>query len=155
MGLKANFTQKDIDRYLAAQQNKLADKICNRMKFVGEKFIGYARVRTEGKANYDDHTRNLRGSTGYIILQNGHIVFESFPGANNAGVQAARSIGAKIVAMKSKANSFVFIGIAGMHYAAYVEAKGKDVISASSQLAAEDLKKSMKELQAQVNAGRL
>lgn len=46
---------------------------------------------------------------------------------------------------------FVLACLAAMDYASYVESKGRDVITGSSQLAADELKRAMDNLQEKIN----
>jgi len=129
-----------IEKHLKGQQALIKQAIINRLKFVGEKFIKNARTN----GNYKDQTGNLRSSIGYIIVDDGQQIAETFPG----NVTAGKSIGLKVAqeaAFKFPAG-LVLICVAGMDYAAAVESKNYDVLTASSITAEQDLLKGLKEL---------
>ena len=146
--MKPNFTASDIRQHLATQKQKLEAAILSALKFIGEAFVGEAR----SNGNYEDQTGNLRSSIGYMIFKNGQAVFESFPGSNAPAVQKAREVALQVAAAFG-GNGFLFVGIAGMEYAAAVEAKGFDVITTSGINAEAALRRAMARLQQKVNRG--
>lgn len=94
--------------------------------------------------SYTDHTGNLRNSIGYVVVQYGRIIAESFkynrrvrPDGNpkgNKGADEAHAKGlehARSVARELPANKTYLVWVAGMEYAKYVEAKGFDVLEGS------------------------
>lgn len=140
MGLIPRFTVNDIVNHLGIAREKIEQAIINRLKFVGEKFI----INARNNGAYTDRTGNLRSSVGYIIVKDGVQIEESFPGDKADG----KAKGLK-VAMEAAANfpkGIVLIVVAGMDYAAAVESKNYDVLSASSITAEQDLIKGFKEL---------
>jgi len=140
MALTPKFNMAGIDTYLKGQQAVIEQAIINRLKFVGEKFI--ANARTNG--NYKDHTGNLRSSIGYIIIKDGVQLAQSFPGI--AGVGKSKGLQVAEDAALKFPSGLVLICVAGMDYAAAVESKNYDVLTASSITAEQDLLKGLKEL---------
>ena len=128
--MKAKFTRADIKKRCDAYIENLVKATVEALKFVGEDFITNSRnLRT-----YIDRTGNLRSSIGYLILVNGEIiqsVFEAGVIQTETGKQTGEAYARKIAEMFG-GNRIVFIGVAGMDYAVYVEAKGRDVITGSS-----------------------
>jgi hypothetical protein len=112
---------------------------------IGESFVTEAR-NTE---TYKDRTGNLRSSIGYIILHNGEQLFESFKSTGGKdGVSKAREV---VDEIKQKFPSgFVLIGVAGMDYAAAVEAKGYDVITSSALQAETSLRIAIKRIESKL-----
>lgn len=100
-------------------------KMISTLQFIGEQFVNDARI----KGNYTDRTGNLRSSIGYVVLKDGQVVRNNFQG-KPSGVAKAREYAISLAAEYSE--GFVLIGVAGMEYAAYVEAKNFDVISGSA-----------------------
>ena len=94
---------------------------------VGDEAVNHCRhLRT-----YEDQTRHLRGSIGYVIAYDGEIQMENLQG-NAGGKAAAKQVITEMVALNKE--GFVLIVFAGMEYAAAVESKGYDVISSSVPL---------------------
>jgi hypothetical protein len=133
------FSTDDIKKMLVQRKQAILDAITQRLQFVGEQFVIDAR----NSGSYKDRTGNLRGSIGYVILYNGAQLTGNFDGTVDGVVFAKKAI----ADIKEKyPTGFVLIGVAGMDYAAAVEAKGYDVISSSSIKATEELKKALQKL---------
>ncbi len=129
------FTKKQIRQMLTEKRQRIHDAILLNLKRIGEQFV----TRSRDNDTYKDRTGNLRSSIGYVILHNGEQMFESFVSKGGAqGVSKARELVDEV-----KGNfpqGFVLIGVAGMSYAAAVEARGYDVITSGSIQAETDLK---------------
>lgn len=144
MALRPLFNMNQVEGYIRDRAGLIKQAIINRLKFVGEKFI----VNARSNDTYKDQTGNLRSSIGYVILDDGDQIEESFPGDKSEGVRQG-----KATAESAKENfptGLVLIGIAGMGYAAAVESRGLDVITASSITAENDLKKALSELKSKL-----
>lgn len=98
-------------------------KILLMLQKVGEDFVTNAR----NTDTYTDRTSNLRSSIGYAVFYNGSEIYSNFEG-ESTGMNAAQ---AKVFEQMVFPRGFVLIGVAGMKYARYVEAKHFDVISGS------------------------
>jgi hypothetical protein len=133
------FTKADIRKMMLERKQVILDAITQRLQFVGEKFVIAAR----NNRTYKDVTGNLRSSIGYVILYNGKQLSDNFQGTASGVVFAKKAV-AEI--RQKYPIGFVLIVVAGMDYAAAVEAKGFDVISTSSIEAKNDLKKALKNL---------
>lgn len=141
--LKPLFDKRDMEKWLQIFNSKAEDKIITLLQGAGEMFVRYARE----SGNYDDHTGNLRSSIGYVILSDGVAEVENFEKQNvgtdgEKGVSDARQLAYKLA--ESYKNGFVLIGLAGMEYAAAVEAKGRDVITSGNIQMQEWLKKAVR-----------
>lgn len=143
MGLKANFKMSDVRKFIEARKQGFENIIIEQLQLVGEQFVADARSTD----TYKDRTSNLRGSIGYAILRNGVEIQSNYQGQPE-GVQKARKAIKETVAKDG--NSYSLIVVAGMDYAIYVEAKGYDVITGSSQTAADDLKRRIKAIQSKI-----
>lgn len=93
---------------------------------IGEECINYARLN----GGYIDQTGNLRSSVGYAVIDNGKVV--SSKGfvkvkTGTEGVISGKQFLDDIIAKHG--GGVCLIVVAGMNYAAYVEAKSYDVIS--------------------------
>jgi hypothetical protein len=159
--IKPKLSKSQIRDLLQERSERIFRAAQLRLQRVGENFVNNARLN----GAYKDHTGNLRSSVGYVILSNGIQVdanFHPVPGAAklNPGLtdQVTQIVGpAKAQQViddiaKKYPGGLVLIVVAGMEYAAAVEAKGFDVLTGSSLIAKEDLRKSFEELQKKVNS---
>jgi hypothetical protein len=143
MRLFRKFTNADIHKKIVVDLERLRDAARLRMQRIGETFITGAR----NNANFTDRTGNLRSSIGYIILENGVQYTEGgFTRIKQGteGVGKGKDFIDKIAARYPR--GLVLICVAGMSYAAYVEAKGYDVITGSSQIAKAELRRAFQRL---------
>lgn len=126
--------------------------------YAGEEVVAYARSlpspNPKGmprpipshKPGYIDWTANLRSSIGYVVLWEGKVVKQSdfSPIKGNrgkSGVAGSRQ-GKKFLKqlIAEHGEGLVLIVVAGMPYAAYVEALGYDVLD-SAEIKAEEIVK--------------
>ncbi len=135
------FNKAQIRKMISERREQIKQVILLNLKRVGETFVKNAR----NQDTYKDRTGNLRSSIGYVILYNGEQLFESFKSTGGPlGVSKAKEV---IEDSKQRfPRGFVIIGVAGMDYAAAVEAKGYDVITASSIEAETGLKVALQRL---------
>ena len=130
-GLRAVFTLGQVRKFVESKTQEYEEKAIQTAQFIGEQFVNKARsTRT-----YQDRTGNLRSSIGYIIVLNGRVVEQNFQVANrgtdkNTGKRQAISFAEELAGRYP--SGLILIGVAGMEYAAYVEAKGYDVITGSA-----------------------
>ena len=112
--------------------------ICN-LDAIGEECVNAARITAMKGRDYKDQTRNLRSSTGYVVVVNGEIVsgssFEAIEGGME-GAQKGYDFAKRLAA--SHTNDIALIVVAGMEYAEYVAAKGYDVLD-TAEIRAEEL----------------
>lgn len=137
--MKPKFTQKSIRRYINQSIENLERILIDRLTQIGEQFVIDARSTN----TYKDQTGNLRHSIGYIVLKDGQTIIGNFD-ADGVGSNRAKAV------TKELANDFktgyALIVVAGMNYAAYVEAKGYDVITGSSLTAETELKRALSKI---------
>ena len=129
------FIQNTVNKF----QESFNDKMYQTLLRAGEEFLNKARIN----GNYQDRTGNLRASIGYIILNNGKVLTQSFGGSRKEGSTQGKKVAKEIAQRYTR--GFVLIGVAGMEYAAYVEAKSYDVITGSAP-GSEDLKSILSEI---------
>nr|DAK42878.1 MAG TPA: putative tail-component [Caudoviricetes sp.] len=110
------------ERYIKAATQKFIE--------VGEHCITEAR----DNGSYTDRTGNLRSSVGYVVLLDG--VVQSQGNINKHNQEQIEKIKVKYP------KGLVLIVVAGKNYAAYVEAKGYNVLS-SAELMAENILKQL------------
>lgn len=130
---------------MAAQVNAFQDRLekatVYMLQYMGEELAKYAK----DQHNYQDQTGNLTNSIGYAVVKQGKILNyggEIQPGEGAAeGLKVAEQMAAKLP------NSFSLIIVAGMNYAAYVEARGYNVILPAQLKAMKDFPETVKRLQ--------
>lgn len=142
MAIKPTFQNGAIAAKVQEFQKRLESATVFLLQFMGEELTKYAREQH----NYTDQTGNLTNSTGYAVVRNGKII--NYGGEIKSGDGAAEGlkIAQKIAANTS--SSFSLLIVAGMNYAAYVEAKGYNVILPAELKAKADLPAYMQKLQA-------
>ncbi|MBC9913185.1 hypothetical protein [Chitinophaga varians] len=159
--IRPRFSNGQIQEMLTERLKRIDSAILTRLQYIGESFVKNARE----KADFTDRTGNLRNSIGYIILKNGVQMYENFRRTANVevsiksgrnrgqkrntkggkrGMEAAREVAAN--AAGNFQNGYVLIVVAGMEYAAFVEAMGYDVLTASSEIAKRDLQNAIKSI---------
>jgi len=138
--LTPDFDSGNIDRGFLSFIKGANDNIEFTLSYVGEQFVNWAR----SVDSYKDRTGNLRASVGYMIVRDGIVIKEVFPGVFAAGVAEGRK--AALEAVGGFSEGYVLIVVAGMDYAAAVESKGFDVLSGSISPAEKLLKKLVRDL---------
>ena len=142
--LTPQFSENDIRNFITGRVKIIEDTVFDLMQQVGEQFVYDARsTRT-----YKDRTRNLRSSIGYVIVKDGNEVFGNFE-----GTQEGRSVSKRVIKtiQAEYPKGYALIAVAGMNYAAFVEAKGYDVITGSSQVAEVNIKRAFNRLKQSMN----
>lgn len=140
-GLTPLWNKRQIKTLFDKLQERADLLILELLKHTGEEFVKTARL----EGNYVDWTGNLRSSIGYVIAKNGKILGQNFQLSEKAGTdKATGKRQAEQLAMdlvKTYATGYVLIGVAGMKYAAFVEAmENKDVISRAADKADDFIK---------------
>ncbi len=126
MAIYLKTSQAEMSNRLNADMENIIAKLLKMLMYIGERCISEART----SGNYTDRTGNLRGSIGYVVLRNG--VVQNM----NAPMSKSKRFIEELIPKYSK--GIVLVVVAGMNYAAYVEAKNYNVL-ASSELEAEKL----------------
>lgn len=118
--------------YLDSRLERFRKSIINSLSHVGE--VALTQARNNHK--YTDRTGNLTSSIGYCILDNGRVEIEStfeVVAGGQEGAEKGRQFLNQLKAENSK--GIVFIMVAGMNYAKYVEAMGLDVLDSAEIMA--------------------
>lgn len=132
-----------ISKAVGAFQARLENATLYLLKFLGESLVKYAKE----KHNYIDRTGNLTNSISYAIVRNKKLEYfseENQP--NNEGAKASLNVAMQMA--NSLPNAFSLIIVAGMNYAAYVEARGYNVILPAELKAKKDFPEAMNTLMA-------
>lgn len=139
--------EKEVDAQFKKLEILYNQRAVEYLSRLGEQVVKYAK----DNGNYTDRTANLRNSIGYIVVQSGNVIVESFTGgaspkeaggdetrAKEAGLEYAR----RVVSEYRKDKTYL-VWVAGMEYAAYVEAKDYDVIQGSGDWVESQAQKQM------------
>ena len=132
-----------INAYFNKRLQMVKSAMIENLAYVGEEALKQARTGHR----YKDQTGNLTSSIGYCILDNGRVVFESdFASVLNGkeGSREGRDYLRKLISENS--SGLVFIMVAGMPYAQYVEAMNLDVLESAEMLAKRMLPQILKRL---------
>ncbi|MBV5348853.1 hypothetical protein JZU61_04255 [bacterium] len=149
MGIEAKFSQADVRKRTDKFLEVVEKRQINRFQYLGEMCVKHAREIPAGPG-FTDQTGNLRSSIGYVIFKNGvaiHSVFEQVKeGAEGVkmGQMLAEKVGAKYK------QGICLVVTAGMNYAIYVEATGRDVLTSAEILAKRELPKMIEELKSNI-----
>lgn len=122
---------EEIEAYVEEEIQKRVGLVIDAFKRIGEECISVARVKVQAiPKDYTDRSGHLRSSVGYAILDNGVLVQEpTVVDALDADGEGERRAKEYIKKLQSEYNEgLVLIVVAGMDYAAYVQAKGYDVL---------------------------
>lgn len=132
MGIKQITPASEIDRYIEQQVERIIKAAIYNLQFIGERCLNAARETN----SYKDRTGNLRSSLGYVIVCDGKIAYQSdfevvLQGDTGAksGIQYAKEVARQFP------EGIVLIVVAGMNYASYVSATGRDVLDSAELLA--------------------
>jgi hypothetical protein len=150
MGLEPKFTQADVK----ARMNKFVQVIekrqIQRLQYLGEMCVKKAR-EIPAEVGFTDQTGNLRSSIGYMVFKDGVAVHQGYTVTNggNEGRIQGETLAKKVGAKYKQGISLVVT--AGMDYALYVEANGRDVLTSAEMLARQELPKMLNELKQNIN----
>jgi len=126
-----------IENHIDRRVKDRMEKLTKILVYAGEKFVQLAR----DNGDYRDITGNLRSSIGYVVLNDGEVIKESFKKSGKGSDKATGVMEARVLAddlAQTHNKGLVLIGMAGMDYALSVEnINGKDVISSSEVIAKE------------------
>lgn len=144
--IKPLWNDKNISKYLDGKAANLEKLVIKHFVEVGKAFMLSAR----NPHTYRNITGGLESSIAFVVIQDGRIVHEDFKlavsGYNRiVGIAKARAF---INTLRSEipARGVSLIVVAGAEYAAYVEARGHDVITGSSLGAKKHLRQAVEDI---------
>lgn len=141
MGITPQFGKDYIAAQVAAFRERVEKATLFQLQYLGEQLATYAK----DQHNYTDRTGNLTNSIAYAVVKEGKIV--SYGGENQPGEGADAALKVATDYAASVPNTFSLIVVAGMNYAAFVEAKGYNVILPAELKARTDFPKVIAQLQ--------
>lgn len=146
MAIKANFTKDDVRARFDAFLDEIQRKQIDRLKQLGEMCL----VEARNNKGYMMQTGALLSSTGYQVFVDGvaiHSQFEAASGAQSDAAAQGIKAGQTIADTIGKGTKGVcLVVVAGMNYATYVEARGKNVLTSAKNLAERELPRMLEKL---------
>ena len=146
MAIKPNFTKDDVRKRFDAFLNEIEEKQIARLQRLGEMCLVEARTNK----GYMMQTGALLSSTGYEVFVDGvaiHSQFDAASGAESNAAETGIKSGQNIAETIGKGTKGIaLVVVAGMNYAAYVEAKGYNVLSSAEHLAERELPRMLEKL---------
>lgn len=143
MPIKRVTPDSAVKDYINRRLQMMKSAMIENLAYVGEEALRQARTGHR----YKDQTGNLTSSIGYCIVDNGRVVHgSSFTAILNGseGSDEGRKYLKRLVSDNS--SGLVFIMVAGMPYAKYVEAMNLDVLVSAEKLAKRMIPEIMKSL---------
>lgn len=119
------------------------ESLGNLLAYAGEA----ALTRARETHRYIDQTGNLTSSIGYRVIRDGVVLHDSgFEVVKEGGEGAKR--GREFIEKLTRENprGFVFIMVAGMNYAGYVEAMGLGAFDTAEKVAEDTIKRAVAQL---------
>lgn len=151
MGIKAQFTHEQLKRRFDAFLAMVKKKQIARMQRLGEMCL----IEARNNKGYMMQTGALLSSTGYTIFVDGVALHSQFDAASGAesnaaqnGIKAGQALAEKV---GKNTKGVALVVVAGMDYAAYVEAKGYNVLSSAEHLAQRELPRMLEKLIQTIN----
>lgn len=141
MGVTSNIDIKQIRDYLDKETRKNIQRVVASLQYVGETVVN--EIRTSHISDWNDQTGNLRSSIGYILAVDGQPLnmsgFEKVDGPDRDkttqdGSESGKSYARGLCSLYPK--GIALIVVAGMEYAAYVEAMENKVVLAQGEIEA-------------------
>ena len=139
MGIVQEFSDATIAETTNAFRKRVEASTVLMLSELGESLVKYARERH----NYKDRTGNLTNSIGYVVVNKRKVVSNGGFG-NGSGGKNGYSMALKLAS--DTPQDYSLIVVAGMNYAAYVEAKGYNVILPAELKAMNDFPETIKRL---------
>lgn len=147
MPIKLKTPLKDIRLHVQELTENARNAIVSVLTDVGLQCVIDARE----SSGYTDQTGNLRSSIGFVVVKDGKIVEKILAdqvGDNKPSTQEGMSnANETLERLASKYSSGIcLIVVAGMNYAAYVEGRGRNVLTSSELLAERIIPKMLTDL---------
>lgn len=134
MPIKQLTPKQQIQAHLARRIAALEQVVVLELEAVALEVLRHAR--SPQRSRYKDQTGNLTSSIGYAIVVNGKVSERSSFDVVLKGAEGTKSGSAFLKEVISQyPKGIVFVMVAGMPYAQYVEAMNLDVLDSAEQMA--------------------
>ena len=145
MKVKMETPMKVIRAQIEDQMGRYRGRILTWLHVIGEKCVNDARL----SGSYKDRTGNLRGSTGYAVVDYGRVVtiggFKQVLNGKDGPVNGRAYLN-EIISENAGLIGPMLIVVAGMNYAYFVHDRGYNVLDSAEVLA----EKLVRELQSKI-----
>lgn len=144
MAIKPMFTKNDVRERFDNFLKEVEKAQIEALERLGEQCVTHARD-IPADVGFADRTGNLRSSIGYVIFKDGQAIRHNYEQVleANEGIQAGQRLAEEV---GSSTKGICLVVTAGMNYATYVEAKGRDVLASAETLAQRELPKVLQDL---------
>lgn len=146
MAIRPQFTRENVQARFDGFLAMVRKKQIARLQRLGEMCL----IEARNNKGYMMQTGALLSSTGYMIFENGvalHTQFDAASGAESNAAQDGIKKGQGLAESVGKeTKGIALVVVAGMNYAAYVEAKGYNVLSSAEHLAQRELPRMLEKL---------
>lgn len=144
MAIKPMFTKNDVRERFDNFLKEVEKAQIEALERLGEQCVTHARD-IPADVGFADRTGNLRSSIGYVIFKDGQAIRHNYEQVleANEGIQAGQRLAEEV---GSGTKGICLVVTAGMNYATYVEAKGRDVLASAETLAQRELPKVLQDL---------
>ena len=146
MGVTANFTKADVKKRIDAFLDVVERQQIKTLQQLGEMCL----IEARNNKGYMMQTGALLSSTGYQVFVDGVAIHSQFDAASGAeseaaarGIKSGQTIAEQI---GKETKGVALVVVAGMNYATYVEARGKNVLTSAEHLAERELPKMLEQL---------
>lgn len=122
--------KNDLNAYFDDFRKAVHDNTILQFSRIGEEAVKFARESHEN--NWIDHTGNLRASIGYKVTYKGKEAMRGgfLPSNTESHGAEGQAEGQNIIeSIIADSEGYALVLIAGMNYAEYVQASGRDVLS--------------------------
>jgi hypothetical protein len=141
--LEADFSMQDLEDLVNGGVESWIEDITEIYRQTGLQFAERARAKAKPEAGaFGNITWNLRSSIGFLLIRDGIVIESYFPTLSTGaeGSKTGDDYAREIALLVSDAGGLIMVLVAGMEYAYFVESKGLDVISVSSETFEKELK---------------
>jgi len=144
MGVTQNFTKADVQKRFDAFLAQIEKQQIKRLQMLGEMCVTHARS-VSPEQGFHDQTGNLRSSIGYMVFVDGVAIHSFYDQVKEGsiGIKAGETLAKKI---GEEQRGVCLVVTAGMNYALYLEAKGRDVLTSAEHLAERELPRMLEKL---------
>lgn len=140
--ITADFDMAEVQSYIKGEMEAWFDELVETFREKGREFTTRARAKTKSEGGFGNITWNLRSSIGYCLVYEKKVVESYFPSikGNTTGESKGRELAESVAAAGALGDDIFLVLVAGEDYAAFVKAKGFDVIESSTAKFETDLK---------------
>lgn len=134
LSIKADFDFRTVHAEIQSEMDAWFDELLETFREQGREFTKRARAKTKAEGGFGNITWNLRSSIGYCLVYQNKVIETYFPPikGGTVGEDRGEELAERLALYGDYGDGIVLVMVAGMEYAAFVKAKGIDVIQSSS-----------------------